>query len=113
MKKFTSIMKNILDIKARIVNFSRLTGDPELIFLGAQQNRALLFFRSSRNKHEEMCPSTGCRKTFLQTSFSDKTESQPQEVGSTFIGENGLVVMAGAESVERFQIHQTHGFQVF
>jgi hypothetical protein len=31
----------------------------------------------------------------------------------TFIGENGLVVMTGAESVEWYQIHQKHGFQVF
>ena len=38
---------------------------------------------------------------------------QPQEVGGTLIWENGLVVMTGAESVEWYQIHQTHGFQVF
>ena len=31
-----------------------------------------------------------------------------QEVGGTLIGEDGLVVMAGAESVEWYQIHQTH-----
>ena len=36
-----------------------------------------------------------------------------QEVGGTLIGENELVVMTGAESVEWFQIHQTNGFQVF
>jgi hypothetical protein len=34
----------------------------------------------------------------------------PQEVGGTLIGEDGLMVMAGAESVEWYQIH---GFQVF
>ena len=28
-----------------------------------------------------------------------------QEVGGTLIGEDGLVVMAGAESVEWYQIH--------
>ena len=35
------------------------------------------------------------------------------EVGGTLIGENKLVVIAGEESVEWYQIHQTHGFQVF
>ena len=35
-----------------------------------------------------------------------------QEVGGTLIGEDGLVGMTGAESVECYQIHQTHGFQV-
>jgi hypothetical protein len=34
----------------------------------------------------------------------------PQEVGGTLIGKDGLVVMAGAESVEWYQIH---GFHVF
>lgn len=33
-----------------------------------------------------------------------------QEVGGTLIGENGLVLKAGAESVEYYH---THGFQVF
>ncbi|CDQ71214.1 unnamed protein product [Oncorhynchus mykiss] len=37
---------------------------------------------------------------------------KPQEVGGTLIGEDGLVVMAGAESVECFQIYQTLGFYV-
>jgi hypothetical protein len=32
-----------------------------------------------------------------------------QEVG----GEDGLVVITGAESVERYEIYQTQGFQVF
>ena len=36
-----------------------------------------------------------------------------QEVGSTLIGEDGLMIMTGAESVEWCQIHQTRGFQVF
>ena len=31
------------------------------------------------------------------------------EDGGTFVGEDGLVVMAGAESLERYQ---THGFHV-
>lgn len=30
-----------------------------------------------------------------------------QEVGCTLIGEDGLMVMAGAQSVERYQLHQT------
>jgi hypothetical protein len=33
-----------------------------------------------------------------------------QQVGVSLIGENGLVLMTG---VEWYQIHQTHGFQVF
>jgi hypothetical protein len=37
----------------------------------------------------------------------------PQEVGGTLIGEDGLVVMAGAESVEWYQLHQTCSFPVF
>ena len=37
----------------------------------------------------------------------------PQEVGGTFIREDWLVVMAGMELVECYQIHQTHGFHVF
>ena len=37
-------------------------------------------------------------KTFLQTHVGS------QEVGDTLIGEDGLVVMAGAESVEWYQI---------
>jgi hypothetical protein len=36
-----------------------------------------------------------------------------QEVGGTIIGEDGLVVMAGAESVEWYQTHQTHGLMPF
>ena len=36
--------------------------------------------------------------------------NEPQEVGGTLIGENGLVVMIGVGSVEWYQ---THGFQVF
>jgi hypothetical protein len=36
-----------------------------------------------------------------------------QEVGGTLIGEDGLVVMAGAESVEWYQIQQTNSFHVF
>ena len=32
-----------------------------------------------------------------------------QGVGGTLIGEDGLVVMAGAEAVEWYQILQTHG----
>ena len=36
--------------------------------------------------------------------------SLAQEVGGTVIGEDGLVVMAGAELVEWSQIHQTHAF---
>ena len=31
--------------------------------------------------------------------------SSPQEVGGTLIGEDRLVVMAGAESVEWYQTH--------
>ena len=41
------------------------------------------------------------------------TEGQSQDVGGTLIGEDGLVIMAGAELVEWYQIHQTHGFHVF
>ena len=37
----------------------------------------------------------------------------PQEVGGTLIGEDGLVVMTGAESVEWYQMHQTSGFYEF
>jgi hypothetical protein len=37
----------------------------------------------------------------------------PQEVGGTLTGEDGLVVMAGAEYVERYRMHQTLGFHVF
>jgi hypothetical protein len=33
--------------------------------------------------------------------------SRPQEVGGTLIGEDRLVVMAGAVLVEWYQIHQT------
>jgi hypothetical protein len=36
-----------------------------------------------------------------------------QDVGATFIGEDGLVVMAGVEWEERYQIHGFHGFHVF
>jgi hypothetical protein len=39
--------------------------------------------------------------------------SEPQEVGGTLIGENGLVVVIGVGSVEWYETHQTHGFQVF
>ena len=50
----------------------------------------------------------------LFTSVSFPTQAfQSQEVGGTLIGENGLVVMAGAELVEWYQIHQTHSFHVF
>jgi hypothetical protein len=42
-----------------------------------------------------------------------KLISTPQEVGGTLIGENGLVLMAGAASVEWYQIHHTLGFYVF
>ena len=38
--------------------------------------------------------------------------SHSQEVGCTLIGEDGLMVMAGAESVEWYLIHQTNGFHV-
>jgi hypothetical protein len=37
----------------------------------------------------------------------------PQEVGDTLNGENRLVVMTGAESVEWYQIPQTDVFHVF
>ena len=36
-----------------------------------------------------------------------------QEVGGTLTGEDGLVLMAGVESVEWYQIHHTHGFHGF
>jgi hypothetical protein len=36
-----------------------------------------------------------------------------QEVGGALIGEDGLVVMAEAELVEWYQIHQTHGLTPF
>jgi hypothetical protein len=35
-----------------------------------------------------------------------------QEVGSTLVWEEGLVLMAGAELVEWYQIHKKHGFHV-
>jgi hypothetical protein len=35
-----------------------------------------------------------------------------QEFGGNVIWVGGLVVTAGAESVEWYQIHQTHGFYV-
>ena len=35
---------------------------------------------------------------------------QPEEVGGTLIGDNGLVVTAEAESLEWYQTHQTHVF---
>ena len=41
------------------------------------------------------------------------TPSRSQEVGGTFIRENRLVVMTGAELVEWYQIQKTHCFQVF
>ena len=34
------------------------------------------------------------------------------EAGGTLIGEDGLVLVAGAELMEWYQIHQTHGFHV-
>jgi hypothetical protein len=37
----------------------------------------------------------------------------PQAAGGSFIGENGLVVMAGAESMEWYPTHQTCDFHVF
>ena len=42
--------------------------------------------------------------------FAADTVCTSREVGGTLIGENGLVVMAGAEWVEWYQIH---GFHVF
>ena len=36
-----------------------------------------------------------------------------QEVGGTLIGVDGLVLMAGAELVEWYQLHQTHGLMPF
>ena len=48
--------------------------------------------------------------------FHQKPESNicpVKEAGGTLIGEDGLMVMAGAESVEWYQIYQTHGFHVF
>jgi hypothetical protein len=36
-----------------------------------------------------------------------------QKVGGMLIGENALVVRVGAESVEWYQIHRTHGFHMF
>ena len=36
-----------------------------------------------------------------------------QVLGGTLIGEDGLMVISGAESVEWYQIHKTHGFHVF
>ena len=36
----------------------------------------------------------------------------PHDVGGALIGEDGFVVRVGAESVEWYQIHQTHGFHV-
>jgi hypothetical protein len=36
-----------------------------------------------------------------------------QEVGGTLIGEDELMVMTGVEFMERYQIHQAHGFHVF
>jgi hypothetical protein len=38
---------------------------------------------------------------------------KPQEVSVTLIGEDGFMVVAGAELVEWSQIQQTHGFHVF
>ena len=35
--------------------------------------------------------------------------SKLQEVGGTLIGEDGLVAMVGAESMQWYQVHQTHG----
>lgn len=35
---------------------------------------------------------------------------QPEEVGGTLFGDIGLLVMAEAESLEWYQIHQTHVF---
>ena len=43
----------------------------------------------------------------------DKDTMTAQEVGATLSGEDGLVVIAGAELVGWYQIHQTHGFHVF
>jgi hypothetical protein len=39
--------------------------------------------------------------------------SHTQEVGGTLIGEDGLMVMTGVESVELYQTHGFHGFQEF
>ena len=36
-----------------------------------------------------------------------------QEVGGTLIGEDGLIVMAGMESMEWYRTHKTSGFHVF
>ena len=50
-------------------------------------------------------------KDMTKTTAGDGCPSQ--EVGGTLIGEDRLVVMAGAESVEWYQLHQPHGFHVF
>ena len=41
----------------------------------------------------------------LRTSSLPQQPWEAQEVGGTLIGEDGLVVMAGAELVEWYQIH--------
>ena len=48
-----------------------------------------------------------------QKIISNQTFCASQEVGGTWIGEEGLVIMAGEEKVEWYQIHQTHGLLLF
>jgi hypothetical protein len=47
---------------------------------------------------------------FVQQTSTVFFASLPQEVGGTLIWEDGLVIMAGAELVERYQIHGFHEF---
>ena len=55
-------------------------------------------YRVSTNTIFTMCRNTGVVGLDME---------RTQEVGGTLIGEDGLIVMAGEELVEWYQIHQT------
>jgi hypothetical protein len=61
-------------------------------------------YRVSTNTIFTMCRNTGVVGLDME---------RTQEVGGTLIGEDGLMVMAGEELVEWYQIHQTHGFSIY
>ena len=54
-----------------------------------------------------------CGHAWTKKHSYKQTENTHTYVGGTLIGEDGLVVMAGVELVEWYQIHQPHGLQVY
>ena len=69
---------------------------------------------SAIERAKVIAPSAMCLSLLpLAAGESPTQASAAQGVGGTLIGENGLVVMTGSESVEWYNMYQSHGLMLF